>query len=174
MQLESSYDILLLRKLLKELEAAYPEPCLNYSAETVGKISYCHELEIEDFIRRYTGIRTELSAFTDGCIEIDVFCMDTQLAHLRERNMIWRQVQLWFSNRFLRRGTEFIAHIYTSNYAGVESVSASSRALSPSQDIGDLRRVVVPDVKVSEWRGLLGDAGELLDTPMLHWPEGVY
>lgn len=174
MQLESSYDTLLLRKLLKELEDDYPQPSLNYSAEAVSKISFCHELEIEDFLRKYTGIRTELASFTDGCIEIEVFCMDKQLAHPQEQNRIWRQVELWFSNRFLRQAKEFIAHIYTSKYAGVESVSASSKALSPRPDIGDLRRIDVPDVKVAEWRGRLGDAGLLLDTAVIHRPDGVY
>jgi hypothetical protein len=174
MQLESSYDTLLLRKLLKELEDAYPQPSLSYSAEAVSKISFCHELEIENFLRKYTGIRTELASFTEGCVEIDVFCMDKQLAHPQEQNQIWRQVELWFSNRFLRHAKEFIAYIYTSKYAGVESVSASSRALSPRPDIGDLRRIDVPDVKVSEWRGRLGDAGKLLDTPGMHRPQGIY
>lgn len=174
MELESSYHTLLLRKLLKELEETHPHPPLSYSAEAVSKISFCHELEIEDFIRTYSGIRTELSSYTEGCIEVDVFCMDKQLAHPQEQNQIWRQVELWFSNRFLRNAKAFIAHIYTSKYAGVESVSSSSKALNPRPDICDQRRVDVPDVKVAEWRGQLGDAGEILDTPIIHRPQGVY
>jgi hypothetical protein len=172
--IQSSYDNLLLRKLLRELAVEYPVPLDSYTEETVQKISYCHALQCEEFKREHTGIRTELISYQKGRIELELVCDVRLLSEGPGRYKVWSQIEAWFANHYLSRAKEFVAHVYTLKDSTHPIKSKSENALSPFPDIAKGMEKELPDVKCTEWRGWLGDPEELLFTPGFKKPEGIY
>lgn len=172
--IQTSYNNLLLRKLLREIAAEYPVPLDSYPEEAVQKISYCHALQCEEFQRQHTGVQTELIAFKNGRIEIELVCDRLLLCEEPGRYKVWRQIEAWFANHYLSLATEFVAHIYTPEHSAILIKSKSENALSPFPDIAKGIEKELPDVKCTEWRGWLGDPKELLFTPGFKKPQGIY
>ena len=70
--------------------------------------------------------------------------------HARQRFI--NQIEAWFANRFLRKATSFLVHIYASQYDGTCTISHTEKELEndTSPDFDPFIHEA-PDIKVSEW-----------------------
>ena len=178
MKFETGYESLMLRKYLEELEADHPLPARTYSEKDIAKINFCHALEVDRLYRDKWGGRSELLSCIDGHIELEAYIEnDFFVKAPREICRFYPQIEAWFSNRFLRKAKCFTIHVYATRHAGALTATPREDALEVNPDV--MMRAYMPrppadDIKVEEWTGQLGKAGELIDTPIAFWPENTY
>ena len=176
MRKQTGYDSLLLRKHLEELEAKYPEHPDAYPEEDIAKISFCHYIEVDHLYRDFWGSRTALASYEGGRIELEAFVSRKILLenkHAKQRFI--NQIEAWFANRFLRKATSFLVHIYASQYDGTCTISHTEKELEKDTSLDFCPFIhEAPDIKVSEWLGRLGKASELIETPYAKWPANTY
>lgn len=176
MRKQTGYDSLLLRKHLEELEGKYPELPTSYPEQDVAKISFCHYLEVDKYYRDFWGGRTGLVSYRNGKIELEAYIareIYERNKHAKQRFI--NQIEAWFANRFLRKATSFLVHIYASQYDGTCTISHTEKELEndTSPDSNPFNHEA-PDIKVSEWSGLLGKASELIEKPYTKWPKNTH